>query len=106
MAEPKSLHVHSAVSFADIHVHSNTSTKFASRVATPIRIALVLGDLGSPYNVDYYNRTWIAEKFAPHGGLPVFDCWLKVVTDAYKNGSDPLMVGKNKCPSPLQKKRA
>ncbi|KAH7704309.1 Protein T25D3.3 [Aphelenchoides avenae] len=91
---------------AALSVAAKESRKKRPRATAPIRIALILGDLGSPYNIDYYNRTWVAEKFAPHGGLPVFDCWLKVVTDAYKNGSDPLMVGKNKCPSPLQKKRA
>lgn len=41
-------------------------------------IATILGDTGDYYRSSYYNRTWINENFNTHGGLAVYDCWIKV----------------------------
>lgn len=37
-----------------------------------------MGDSGDYYKSSYYNRTWIDENFSVHGGLKVYDCWIKV----------------------------
>ncbi|KAH7712250.1 Pyridoxal-phosphate dependent enzyme family protein [Aphelenchoides avenae] len=69
----------------------------------PVRISLLLADNGANYESSYYNRTWIRENFAPHGGLRTFDCWYRVIENAYNNGGDPIALGSATCPSPLQK---
>uniref|UniRef100_A0A915PUT7 Tryptophan synthase beta chain-like PALP domain-containing protein n=1 Tax=Setaria digitata TaxID=48799 RepID=A0A915PUT7_9BILA len=60
-------------------------------------IATILGDTGNYYASSYYNRTWIDENFNAHGGLAVFDCWVKEIEDSFKFGSDPLIAGHERC---------
>uniref|UniRef100_A0AC34Q203 Tryptophan synthase beta chain-like PALP domain-containing protein n=1 Tax=Panagrolaimus sp. JU765 TaxID=591449 RepID=A0AC34Q203_9BILA len=40
-----------------------------------LQIVTILADSADLYESSYYNLTWIESKFAPHGGLPVFNCW-------------------------------
>ncbi|VIO99834.1 Pyridoxal-phosphate dependent enzyme family protein [Brugia malayi] len=60
-------------------------------------IATILGDTGDYYESSYYNRTWISENFNVHGGLAVYDCWIKEIEEAFKFGSDPLISGHERC---------
>ncbi|KAI6230124.1 hypothetical protein M3Y99_01103700 [Aphelenchoides fujianensis] len=64
------------------------------------RIVSILADSSDLYENTYFNKTWIADKFKPHGGIAVFKCWKNVVERAYRLGSDPLASGDRKCRPP------
>jgi hypothetical protein len=48
------------------------------------RIVSILADSSALYENTYFNKTWIAEKFKPHGGIPIFKCWKSVIERAYR----------------------
>ncbi|MFH4975347.1 hypothetical protein AB6A40_002056 [Gnathostoma spinigerum] len=66
-----------------------------------LTIATLLGDSGQHYEVSYYNLSWIAQNFALHGGLDVYECWIKEIRKSMRKGSDPLMDGSKKCSKPV-----
>ncbi|KAI6202803.1 hypothetical protein M3Y94_00482600 [Aphelenchoides besseyi] len=61
------------------------------------RIVSILADSSDLYENTYFNKTWIADKFKPHGGLVTFKCWKGVIERSYRLGSDPLHSGDRKC---------
>ncbi|KAM3720833.1 putative pyridoxal-phosphate dependent protein [Dirofilaria immitis] len=73
--------------------HNNPSNFNDQRLV----IATIMGDTGNYYKSSYYNRTWIDENFSAHGGLAVYDCWIKEIKKAVKFGSDPLISGHERC---------
>uniref|UniRef100_A0A9J2Q7F0 Tryptophan synthase beta chain-like PALP domain-containing protein n=1 Tax=Ascaris lumbricoides TaxID=6252 RepID=A0A9J2Q7F0_ASCLU len=56
------------------------ATRSSSRLLHGKRLTIVtvLPDPGHYYISSYYNRSWIEENFQPHGGLPIYDCWIQV----------------------------
>ncbi|KAE9551617.1 hypothetical protein FO519_005169 [Halicephalobus sp. NKZ332] len=63
----------------------------------PLRIVAILADSATLYEGTYYNTTWIEDKFNPHGGIPVFNCWKNVIRNSFVMGNDPLAVGSEVC---------
>ncbi|KAK5984996.1 Pyridoxal phosphate-dependent enzyme domain containing protein [Trichostrongylus colubriformis] len=82
-----------------------TSMHIAATAVKPKKsrlvIATLLADPGHYYDSTYYNREWIARKFARHGGLQAYDCWYTVITECLASGDDPLLSGYDRCPSGL-----
>ncbi|VDM41416.1 unnamed protein product [Toxocara canis] len=64
---------------ASLHL---AATRSSARLLRGKRLTIVtiLPDPGHYYVSSYYNRSWIEENFQPHGGLPVYDCWIQVLT--------------------------
>ncbi|VDK42394.1 unnamed protein product [Anisakis simplex] len=63
-----------------------------------LTIVSSLPDSAANYVSSYLNQTWVAEKFIPHGGLPVFRCWMKVIEQSIDTGTDALIEGTKRCP--------
>ncbi|UMM20956.1 hypothetical protein L5515_016014 [Caenorhabditis briggsae] len=63
----------------------------------PVSIATILADSGKYYEMTYFERNWIAQKFEFHGGLPIYDCWIQVITKSFATGEDPLERGQKIC---------
>ncbi|CAJ0593170.1 unnamed protein product [Cylicocyclus nassatus] len=80
-----------------------TSMHIASTARKPMKgrltIATLLADPGHYYDTTYYNREWIATKFARHGGLEAYDCWYSVISESLASGEDPLFLGYERCPN-------
>ncbi|CAJ0593169.1 unnamed protein product [Cylicocyclus nassatus] len=80
-----------------------TSLHIASTATKPgkgrLTIATILADPGHNYDTTYYNREWIARKFATHGGLKAYDCWHSVISKCLASGEDPLFLGNKRCPN-------
>ncbi|KHN84385.1 Putative pyridoxal-phosphate dependent protein F13B12.4 [Toxocara canis] len=81
---------------ASLHL---AATRSSARLLRGKRLTIVtiLPDPGHYYVSSYYNRSWIEENFQPHGGLPVYDCWIQEIEQAIKLGTDPLMGGAKRC---------
>ncbi|CAD6191524.1 unnamed protein product [Caenorhabditis auriculariae] len=77
---------------AALHIGANLSSP------RPVTIATILGDPSSYYQTSYLNRDWIAQRFARHGGLEAYYCWISVLREALDNGKDPLQLGR-RCPT-------
>ncbi|KHJ86643.1 hypothetical protein OESDEN_13599 [Oesophagostomum dentatum] len=67
--------------------------------ATAKQVSKQLQLRGHYYDSTYYNREWIAKKFARHGGLEAYDCWYTVISESLASGEDPLFVGYERCPN-------
>lgn len=78
-----------ALSLAAKHRQSHPNQKF--------RIVLLRADAAKLYEATYYNNSWIAKSFAPHGGLNVFACWRDIIKRAFETGFDPLAEGEQVC---------
>ncbi|ETN68524.1 hypothetical protein NECAME_15777 [Necator americanus] len=68
-------------------------------IKSRLTIATLLADPGHYYDSTYYNRDWIAQKFARHGGLEAYDCWYSVISESLASGEDPLFLGYDRCPN-------
>ncbi|KHN80066.1 Putative pyridoxal-phosphate dependent protein F13B12.4 [Toxocara canis] len=81
---------------ATLHVAATASY---AQLPSGQRLTIVtsLGDSGDNYISSYLNRTWIADNFKPHGGLPVYECWIDVIERSMDSGSDALIEGTKLC---------
>ncbi|WKX89606.1 hypothetical protein Q1695_008898 [Nippostrongylus brasiliensis] len=78
-----------------MHIAATATKSQVSRLT----IATLLADPGHYYDDTYYNREWIARKFARHGGLEAYDCWYNVISESLASGEDPLFLGYERCPN-------
>ncbi|CAI4224252.1 unnamed protein product [Auanema sp. JU1783] len=62
-----------------------------------VTITTILSDPAYYYDATYYNRDWISKNFKVHGGLRVYDCWVRVIQQALEEPIDPLAVGNEMC---------
>ncbi|VDO27128.1 unnamed protein product [Haemonchus placei] len=82
-------------------IHGNLTILNITPQTSRLVIATLLADPGHYYDTTYYNREWIARKFARHGGLEAYDCWYTVISECLSSGDDPLLLGYDRCPNGL-----
>ncbi|KAH7708717.1 Pyridoxal-phosphate dependent enzyme family protein [Aphelenchoides avenae] len=58
------------------------------------KMVLLRSDPWTYYASSYYNLSWVDKQFERHGGLAIFNCWRKVIRNAYNTGTLVLGLGK------------